>query len=48
MIQPTFIFDYPAEFSPLAKRKPDDSSVAESFELCVIGYRCQSIVWTEP
>jgi lysyl-tRNA synthetase class 2 len=38
LVQPTFIFDYPAEFSPLAKRKPDDAAVAERFELFAIGY----------
>jgi lysyl-tRNA synthetase class 2 len=38
LVQPTFIFDYPAEFSPLAKRKHDDPTVAERFELFAIGY----------
>lgn len=38
LVQPTFIFDYPAEFSPLAKRKPDDPTIAERFELFAIGY----------
>jgi len=37
LIQPTIIYDYPAEVSPLSKRKADDPSTVERFELYAAG-----------
>ena len=35
MIQPTFIMDHPIEISPLTKKKPDDPTKVERFELYI-------------
>lgn len=37
LIQPTFIYDYPVEISPLTKRKPSDKRLVERFEVFIGG-----------
>ena len=37
LIQPTFIYDYPIEISPLAKKKKEDSRLTERFEVFICG-----------
>jgi lysyl-tRNA synthetase class 2 len=36
-IQPTFLYDYPRDISPLAKNKPGDPSTVERFEAFISG-----------
>ena len=37
LVQPTFIYDFPIEISPLSKTRADDPSIAERFELFIAG-----------
>ena len=38
LIQPTFLYDYPLEVSPLAKKKPGESQIVERFEFFIGGF----------
>src|SRR5437016_9078872 len=37
LVQPTFIYDYPVELSPLSKQKASDPALVERFELYIGG-----------
>jgi lysyl-tRNA synthetase class 2 len=38
LVQPTFVYDFPTEVSPLSKQKPDDPETVERFELYIAGF----------
>jgi len=38
LIQPTFLYDYPRDISPLAKSKPGDPLTVERFEVYISGF----------
>ena len=38
LVQPTFVYDFPTEVSPLSKQKPDDPDTVERFELYLAGF----------
>ncbi len=38
LVEPTFVYDFPTEVSPLSKQKPDDPDTVERFELYVGGF----------
>jgi lysyl-tRNA synthetase class 2 len=38
LVQPTFVYDFPTEVSPLSKQKPDDPDTVERFELYAGGF----------
>jgi lysyl-tRNA synthetase, class II len=37
LVQPTFVYDFPTEVSPLSKQRPDDPDTVERFELYING-----------
>jgi lysyl-tRNA synthetase class 2 len=37
LVQPTFVYDFPTEVSPLSKQRPDDPDTVERFELYIGG-----------
>jgi len=37
LVQPTILYDFPTEISPLSKQKPEDPTLTERFEIFVVG-----------
>jgi lysyl-tRNA synthetase class 2 len=38
LVEPTFVYDFPTEVSPLSKQKPEDPDTVERFELYIGGF----------
>jgi lysyl-tRNA synthetase class 2 len=38
LVQPTFVYDFPTEVSPLSKQRPDDPDTVERFELYIAAF----------
>jgi lysyl-tRNA synthetase class 2 len=38
LVDPTFVYDFPTEVSPLSKQKPDDPDTVERYELYIGGF----------
>jgi len=38
LVQPTFVYDFPTEVSPLSKQRPEDPDTVERFELYIGGF----------
>ena len=38
LVQPTFVYDFPTEVSPLSKQRADDPDTVERFELYIAGF----------
>jgi lysyl-tRNA synthetase class 2 len=38
LVQPTFVYDFPTEVSPLSKQRADDPDTVERFELYAAGF----------
>jgi lysyl-tRNA synthetase class 2 len=37
LVQPTILYDFPTDISPLSKQKPEDPTLTERFEIYVAG-----------
>ena len=38
IVQPTFVYEYPVEISPLAKKNPEDARFTDRYELFIMGH----------